>query len=443
VSRTRTVLTTPETIGNTGHVADHTALNKFQNAGGGGPASLVAANDAPSFVKDRADWVCDGTSDQVEIQDALDTYGVCALSEGTFTTSAVINMTANQRLYGSGMDQTTIAGNANTFHVIHMGNRQADGIMRNYMTLADLSVTSVGGANSNDTVWADGIGNGSSIANVKASEGRYNFRITDADQCSFTNIKAFNARTAGIYCEVGLENTWGNVAFYSPSAASSDNSAIGWLWDANANHGSPNRFDRVSVYGALIYCGTGQTGTVGTKMNVGASSLTYVGCLWENNLTQHLAIGQTQASFVGCSFIRNSGVSTDIFNCTTNTHELTFLSCRFQQATNAFNGVSGSTKLCFLGLNENQGNITNLLTGSFGWKTGTDTVFIGNSILASGLDNQRFDFGFFNNVVANTQLRVGYAATATGPVGTVVKKIQVWDAGGTSLGFIPVYSTIT
>jgi hypothetical protein len=443
MARTRSTLNTGESAGATGHITDHNALHTFYNAGGGGHLPLVAASNAPSFVKDRADWVCDGTGDQTEIQDALDTYGCCQLSPGSFSTSAVVNVTANQTLRGAGIDRTTITGNATSFHVIHMGNRQADGIMRNGMVLEDLSVSSAGGANSNDTIWCDGFGDGSYLRNVKASEGRYNLRITDADQSHFHNIKAFNARTAGIYCEVGLENTWGNVAFYSPSVSSSDNSAVAWLWSNNANQASPNRFDRVSVYGALLYCGTGLTGTVGTKMTVGASGMTWVGTLWENHLTQFQAVGQTQANFVGCTFIRNSGVSTDIFNLQTNTHHLNFAGCRFQQATNAFNGVSGSPQVSFNGINENQGNITNLFTGTFGWKTGTDTVFAGNSTLACGLDNQRFDFGFFNNVVANTQLRVGYAATATGPVGTVVKKIQVWDAAGTSLGFIPVYSTIT
>lgn len=443
MARTRTVLTTPETVGNSGHVADHTALHKLHNAGGGGHLPLVAASNSPTFIKDRADWVCDGTADQVEIQDALDTYGCAQLAAGSFSTTAGITMTANQTLRGAGIDRTTITGTANTYHVVHMGNRQADSIMRNGMVLEDLSVSAVGGSNSFDAIWCDGFGDASYLRNVKASEGKYNIRITDADQCHFHNIKAFNARTAGIYCEVGLENTWGNVAFYSPSVSSSDNSAVAWLWDASAAQTSPNRFDRVAVFGALLYCGTGLTGTVGVKMNVGATSMTWTDCLFENHLTQFAAIGATNATFQGCSFIRNSGVSTDIFNCATNTHELTWINCRFQQATNAFNGASGSSRLCFLGLNTNQGNITNLFTGSFGWKTGTDTVFTGNAVLANGLDNQRFDYQFGNNVVVNTQLRVGYAATATGPVGTVVKKIQVWDASGSSLGFIPVYNSIT
>lgn len=40
-------------------------------------------------------------------------------------------------------------------------------------------------------------------------------------------------------------------------------------------------------------------------------------------------------------------------------------------------------------------------------------------------------------------LGVGNAVAAGGPVGAVVKKIQVYDAAGTSLGFVPVYNAIT
>ena len=38
---------------------------------------------------------------------------------------------------------------------------------------------------------------------------------------------------------------------------------------------------------------------------------------------------------------------------------------------------------------------------------------------------------------------VGNSAAATGPVGNVVKKVQIFDASGTSLGYVPVYDAIT
>jgi hypothetical protein len=52
---------------------------------------VVAASDAPSHVKAQADYVCDGTADEVEIQAAIDTgEKLVQLSEGTFSLSSTL-----------------------------------------------------------------------------------------------------------------------------------------------------------------------------------------------------------------------------------------------------------------------------------------------------------------------------------------------------------------
>jgi len=62
----------------------------------GGMALTVAANDANATIKARADYVCDGTADNVQIQAAIDALpaggGKVALSEGTFNLAATINI---------------------------------------------------------------------------------------------------------------------------------------------------------------------------------------------------------------------------------------------------------------------------------------------------------------------------------------------------------------
>jgi hypothetical protein len=45
--------------------------------------------------------------------------------------------------------------------------------------------------------------------------------------------------------------------------------------------------------------------------------------------------------------------------------------------------------------------------------------------------------------VASRQLIVAAAVAASGPANTIVKKIQVFDATGTSLGWIPIYTSVT
>ena len=60
---------------------------------------VVAANDSSEANKARADYVCDGTDDQVEIQAAIDALpasgGKVALSEGTFFVRDEVHITKN------------------------------------------------------------------------------------------------------------------------------------------------------------------------------------------------------------------------------------------------------------------------------------------------------------------------------------------------------------
>jgi hypothetical protein len=69
-----------------------------------GPATLVvAANDAPAAVKARADYVCDGTGDEVQINAALAASKSVVLSTGTFSIAHDIYVSQdNACLSGSG-----------------------------------------------------------------------------------------------------------------------------------------------------------------------------------------------------------------------------------------------------------------------------------------------------------------------------------------------------
>lgn len=69
------------------------------------PVRVVAAADAPAWVKDTATLVCDGTGDQVTIQAAVDAAfaeggGTVQLSQGTFLASAPITLHPMVRLVG-------------------------------------------------------------------------------------------------------------------------------------------------------------------------------------------------------------------------------------------------------------------------------------------------------------------------------------------------------
>lgn len=86
---------------------------------------LVAASNAPEWTRDVADFVCDGTADDVEIQAALDALplggGKVELSAGTFTlASQVARAIANVTIQGAGaatqlnLDAATVPISAGT-----------------------------------------------------------------------------------------------------------------------------------------------------------------------------------------------------------------------------------------------------------------------------------------------------------------------------------------
>lgn len=68
----------------------------------GSPTLLVAAVNAHSSTRERADYLCDGVADNVEIQSAIDALppdtGRVVLSEGEFILSATVNLKSNMQM---------------------------------------------------------------------------------------------------------------------------------------------------------------------------------------------------------------------------------------------------------------------------------------------------------------------------------------------------------
>jgi hypothetical protein len=108
-------------------------LNPSSGSGGGGSSQgiaggrYVAASDATTAQKARADYVCDGTADNVQIQDAIDAVkaeggGIVQLSGGTFTLADTLTITGNTdednadtlTLRGAGAQATTLTMAADT-----------------------------------------------------------------------------------------------------------------------------------------------------------------------------------------------------------------------------------------------------------------------------------------------------------------------------------------
>jgi hypothetical protein len=98
------------------------------------------------------------------------------------------------------------------------------------------------------------------------------------------------------------------------------------------------------------------------------------------------------------------------------------------------------------------GGSCNIVSGACSFVAGgsaNDTKGFENTfILGTALSASVANFTYVNNlssqgVVVANPLRVGNSQAATGPVGSVTGKVEIFNATGTSLGFIPVYDTIT
>lgn len=104
---------------------NYDVIEKFMNLpSADGQRSVVftiAADNSSDATKARADYVCDGTADQVEIQAAIDACdlinraGCVQLMEGVFEINGDINLSTRGDMWlrGSGIDATFITGEHN------------------------------------------------------------------------------------------------------------------------------------------------------------------------------------------------------------------------------------------------------------------------------------------------------------------------------------------
>lgn len=114
----------------------------------------VAASDASGESKRAAKYVCDGTSDQSQIQAAIDALpsvgGVVQLSEGTFTVSASIQLNSGTILRGAGRGRWE----SDTGTTIALANGVNDNVIElsaSTVTHVEISHLNVSGNKANNT----------------------------------------------------------------------------------------------------------------------------------------------------------------------------------------------------------------------------------------------------------------------------------------------------
>lgn len=128
------------------YIARNMARNRSRSA-----TLVVAASNASSKSIKSADYVCDGTADDVEINAAITALGSVGgdvlLTEGQFNTAATINLASNVTLRGRGFGTVIKLANSTSINVITID--QKDGVI-----ISDLKID---GNASNQTLGASQI----------------------------------------------------------------------------------------------------------------------------------------------------------------------------------------------------------------------------------------------------------------------------------------------
>lgn len=120
---------------------------------GRGATQVVASNDASDLIKSQADYVCDGTADDVQIQAALDALpsggGRVLLTAGVFTIAASITLASYDSLEGQGTYATILRTTTSSIDVIQahgadISNKLQGIRVANMLIDSDASATSDG-----------------------------------------------------------------------------------------------------------------------------------------------------------------------------------------------------------------------------------------------------------------------------------------------------------
>ena len=204
-----------ETISNWGYAHKDsnnvfTGVNTFEDtlkaATGRCATLIVAASDASPLSIYQADYVCDGTADDVEIQQAIDSLeswggGKIKLLEGNFLTDSRIDLKSNVAIEGVSMHSTIVKASATNLYSVFYANEDSN-IMISQMTI-----------DANDTERDAGVTTGSCIEihdsenliidNVFAKDGvhenyEHNISIYNSTNVNVKSCISTNAGDDGI-----------------------------------------------------------------------------------------------------------------------------------------------------------------------------------------------------------------------------------------------------
>ena len=291
-----------------------------------GPSILVAASDAPTMVKNRADYVCDGTADDVQINAAIAASpaagGIVQLSGGTFAIAATINMTTGITLEGVGKATVLQLAASADVDVINIPDATFD------MTIRDLYID---GNRDNNTL-------GTAIS--FASRAAFADLRTLIDHVTIANmdengIETLSAQCQNLHIRSSFVTSCDNYCLYSLGV---DLQATDCLFGLNVSG------DLALVTGdfsALVNCLFFVSAAAGLVL-YGAEGATVVGCSFDRNGGSGIYIGSTPngIKIIGCHLHTNSQNTDNTYSHITvgdnNVLDINIIGCTFHAKASGY-----------------------------------------------------------------------------------------------------------
>lgn len=399
---------------------------------GGIATYLVAASGAPVIVRDRADYLCDGTADHVQIQAAIDalptTGGVVALA-GDFVIDAPITITTDTvTLQGFGIGSETGLSGCGT-RIRPSGSFSGAALV--------LAADTVNSQTVAHFVMRDMMLDGSSTATGTARGTMigldYRGRIGLIERVFVANC-ATGMKDSGYSGWITYETEWNGIQIadcdvgLNKSSYSADSKTIGGtIYDCGINlliDGGATHY----YIGLHLYSGS----TANFQITGGGDQSKFIGCRFEDMIQHNGIIDSTGGGFGDYEFVACNWKATTASILTNNTYNQMH-----------FVGSNGMSSFRFIG-------------GTFKTVTTTGTNKPANAIgLSTGVQGLKcFGVEFSTSSYSGTQPITGTASTSipiyirnclnapnsgfrgTGTVGAAVTTSAI-SFGGT-LGYTPI-----
>lgn len=288
---------------------------------GGSPSTVVAASDASDLEKGRADYVCDGVSDEEEINAALSVADDVRLSSGVFELSNAITPfnATSKKVIGAGMNITILnftpassldlitigdssLGNPNGFGRRHVF-RDFSIVGQNLSARYGINMKYGASWNRFENIWIESFEHGVECT-TDSSQNFFSYILTR--DCTSRGFRIYGTANNFIHCEALRQTKGANDGFRIQGSGCnlvtciSDGFTIGFNFaDYSEGCGISNIYSEGCDVGLRISGGSG-TSPVGSSI-FGGFILNS-----EDNTISAIDINRSQGTTISGVYVKNS-----------------------------------------------------------------------------------------------------------------------------------------